>query len=571
MTAAPEVESDQLNLRDWQREALDKWWSADRRGVVEAVTGTGKTTLGIAASAWAVRQGLSVLVVVPGIDLLDQWFRAFQKNLPKTRAGRRGGGYSETFETCDVLITTVQSAIQKKAPIPPGRALMVADEVHRYGALTFSQLLQPIYSERLGLTATFERTDDGVEQHLLPYFGSVIQGCDYERGHQDGILAPVRVMLVAVPLSEVEQSKYSELDETAQREQRALIGKYGCTPEPFGEFMREVQQLSEGEAGRATWAARNYLRAFSQRRALLAEAESKLDTVRNLGAVLSRSGRSILFSETKESSRAAAEVLLEEGVLAAPYTSDLSRTDRSILLAAFRNGAMKALVAPKVLDEGVDVPEADVGIILAGSKSRRQMIQRMGRIIRPKTDGRHASFLVLFAKGTSEDPENGAHGTFLEQLTGIASTIITVDSAVAPGILQGWLGGSRAEENSVDAQCSAQYRETANRLSSKSDCSELDYDLGESHSYELRAVLHDVARTPSAEKLDAVLTSLSVLTPDAVSVMILRYGLGGHRPMSRVEVAAALGIATEAAAAVEAEAMVRLGEKDAAETLAALL
>ncbi|MBC2639081.1 MULTISPECIES: DEAD/DEAH box helicase [unclassified Rhodococcus (in: high G+C Gram-positive bacteria)] len=563
------VAAERIELRAWQQEALDAWNAAGRRAVVEAVTGTGKTTLGIVAAAEALSRGLSVLVVVPGIDLLDQWYRAIRKALPGRRVGRRGAGSSDSFANSDILVSTVQSAIQRNAPMPTSPALLVADEVHRYGALTFSRLLTEEFTERLGLTATFERTDDGVEQHLLPYFEAVISGCDYDRGHRDGILAPVRVMLVAVPFSEAEQGTYSELDETAKRERGNLIHKYGCTGEPFGEFMRDVQQLSEGGADRATWAARNYLRAFSQRRALLAAAAGKLETVRELGGVLAQTGRSILFSETKESSRAAAEVLLEEGVLAAPYTSDLSRTDRTTLLGAFKSGAMKALIAPKVLDEGVDVPEADVGVILASSKSRRQMIQRMGRIIRPKQDGRHASFLVLFAKGSSEDPDLGAHGTFLEQLTGIASELITVDADQAADVLRDWLGGDESHDGSSTDSTDAVYRETAERLVGEAEDS-LEPGTVTAGS-ELLAVLSRVAENPRADDVDIVLTGLSVLEPDQVGVVILRFGLGGHRPMSQSEVAAALALTAVDVGRTEAAAMSRLEKPDVADVLANLL
>ena len=65
--------------------------------------------------------------------------------------------------------------------------------------------------------------------------------------------------------------------------------------------------------------------------------------------------------------------------------------------------------APRVLDEGVDVPAADLAVIVGASRSRRQMIQRMGRILRRKSDGRLARLAVLFVEGTVEDPAAGAH------------------------------------------------------------------------------------------------------------------------------------------------------------------
>ncbi|MGC8001073.1 hypothetical protein, partial [Salmonella enterica] len=80
------------------------------------------------------------------------------------------------------------------------------------------------------------------------------------------------------------------------------------------EFMRDVQLLSGGESAEgSTWAARKYLYAFSKRRSLLAECRGKLEALRGLGAVLKETGQALTFSETKDSSRTAAEVLLEEG------------------------------------------------------------------------------------------------------------------------------------------------------------------------------------------------------------------------------------------------------------------
>ncbi|MGV9747280.1 DEAD/DEAH box helicase family protein [Rhodococcus zopfii] len=567
-------------LRAWQREAFDAWVAADRSAVVEAVTGTGKTTLGIAAAADAVARGMNVLVVVPGIELLDQWHRAIRRALPDTPIGRRGGGYADTFRGKRILVSTVQSAISRSAPRTLGPTLLVADEVHRYGALTFSRLLTESFSERIGLTATFERSDDGVERHLLPYFRTVINGCDYERGHADGILAPVRVMLVAVPFDEIEAAEYQEFDELARKLRGDLINKFGCADESFGEFMRDVQLLSGGESAEgSTWAARKYLYAFSKRRSLLAECRGKLEALRGLGAVLKETGQALTFSETKDSSRAAAEVLLEEGVLAAPFTSDLKRSDRARLLTEFKNGTITTLVAPKVLDEGVDVPEADVGIILASSKSRRQMIQRMGRVIRPKSDGRPASFLVMFAENTSEDPQNGAHGTFLEQLTGIASEVVTVAPEEAPALLREWMQvtshtpgdlspsseSSRPAESRVDSRAADDVVAIAHRLV-EDDAPEEDFVTGSEHA-EIGRVLRAVGESGTVDDFDTVLACLSILEPRQVSVLVMRYGLGGEQPKRQAEIGARLGVSSSQVSRIERTAIEYLGDTIAGELL----
>lgn len=566
-------------LRAWQREAFDAWVAADRSAVVEAVTGSGKTTLGIAAAADAVARGLDVLIVVPGIELLDQWHRSIRRVLPDIPVGRRGGGYADSFDGKRILVSTVQSAISRSAPRPVAPTLLVADEVHRYGALTFSRLLTDDFTERIGLTATFERSDDGVERHLMPYFRTVINGCDYERGHADGILAPVRVMLVAVPFDEFEAAEYQEYDELARKLRGDLTEKFGCAGEPFGEFMRDVQLLSGGESAEgSTWAARKYLYAFSKRRSLLAECRGKLEALRGLGTVLKETGQALTFSETKDSSRAAAEVLLEEGVLAAPFTSDLKRADRARLLTEFKNGTVTTLVAPKVLDEGVDVPEADVGIILASSKSRRQMIQRMGRVIRPKSDGRPASFLVMFAENSSEDPRNGAHGTFLEQLTGIASEVVTVGPGDAPALLREWMQAApqgpdtllplaeppRPSESRVDSPTAEEVVAIAQRL--VDDDAPEDVVTGSEHA-EIGRVLLEVGERGTVDDFDTVLACLSILEPRQVSVLVMRFGLGGERPKRQAEVGARLGVSSSQVSRIERTAIEYLGDTVAGELL----
>ncbi len=439
--------------RAWQQEALDAWLDVGRRGVVEAVTGTGKTAVGILAAADAVARGRRVLVIVPGVDLLDQWYEKLRSDLPSVRIGRFGDGREGSLHDHEVLVSTVQSAYLH-AMLPAGCAgLLIADEVHHYGAEKYSQALEEAFDERLGLTATYERSDNGVAEFLAPYFssggsgragrhGAVVAGCDYERGLADGILARFRVALLGVGFSGGEQEQYEELDSMAGRARSSLINSYGCPPEPFGEFMRCVTALSEGgnEDGRVTRLSRRYLSAFTKRRALLADCTRKLEALRMLKPILAQTERALVFTETIESAERAARTIGQGSVPALAYTSQLDRHERGSILADFRRGKIRVLAAPRVLDEGVDVPEADLGVILAASHSRRQMIQRMGRVIRPNADGRPANFIILYVRGTSEDPGEGAHGAFLEEITGVADDMKVFPEETKARDLLKWYG-----------------------------------------------------------------------------------------------------------------------------------
>src|SRR5215470_6571329 len=129
------VSSTDRKLYRWQFDALVAWLRCGRRGVVEAVTGSGKTEIAIAAVADARRRGHFVLVLVPSRVLMEQWHTALRATLPDARIGRLGDAGRDSAETCDVLVATRHSATTYK-PVPPGTAggLLVADECHGLGA-----------------------------------------------------------------------------------------------------------------------------------------------------------------------------------------------------------------------------------------------------------------------------------------------------------------------------------------------------------------------------------------------------------------------------------------------------
>ncbi|WP_349878815.1 DEAD/DEAH box helicase [Micromonospora sp. HUAS YX12] len=426
--------------RAWQREALGEWHANGRRGVVEAVTGTGKTTVGVLAAAAAVDAGEKVLLLVPGRELLDQWHAALRRDLRIGRVGRLGDGHRDSLSDHSVLVATVQSAA--KGWIIPGGApgLLIADEVHRYGAKSFARALNQGFEARLGLTATYERTDNGLIDHLQPYFGEVVAGCTYERGLADDILAPFRVAFLGADFAGNERELYDQYDEQVRTLRRRLVLDHDCPAEPFGEFITHVNELSRGGHGspRATMDASRYLNAFSKRRQLLAGCRRKREALASLAPILAEADAGLVFSETTASAEQAAGILRGRGVSASEFTSELHRTARKHRLTEFKHGRIKVLTAPRVLDEGIDLPQAEVGVVVAGTQSKRQMIQRMGRVIRPKHDRRPATFVVLYIRGTSEDPKNGAHEGFIDQLVDVVADYKTFRPGAPEAKLLWW-------------------------------------------------------------------------------------------------------------------------------------
>ena len=177
--------SEHRELYRWQLDALISWLRCGRRGVIEAVTGSGKTDVAIAAASDALRRGRFVLVVVPSRVLMEQWHGRLTAALPEARIGRLGDSGKDRPASCDVLIATRHSAAAYK-PVPPGGVggLLIADECHGLGGGTLRRAMLPQYDERLGLTATLERSDDAVAELLLPYFGGHLPPLRLRAGHR---------------------------------------------------------------------------------------------------------------------------------------------------------------------------------------------------------------------------------------------------------------------------------------------------------------------------------------------------------------------------------------------------
>jgi len=416
-------------LYAWQNEAIAAWVEEGGRGIVEAVTGTGKTMVGIEAIRRAFVDGGRAHVIVPTIELQNQWVAVIRERLPRVRIGRRGNSSQADFARKDVIVSVVNSARRFDPGRLPEGSLLVADEVHRYGSPENSKALHAAFSRRLGLTATLEREDDGVDDHIAPYFGSVVFEIGYRRAIDDGVVAPFRLALIGVDFaSPGEKAAYEKFERETSDARKELILRHGVPPEPFGEFMRAVALMADGKAAPdgsyptndGTGAARRFLKAFTGKRELLANTASKLDALERLAPIVRKAGGTIVFTETIAGAEAAAERLQEADVNATAIHSEHGSDERRDALDDFRDGTVTAICAPRILDEGIDVPDADLGIILAASRQRRQMIQRMGRVLRRKADAREARFAVVYVRGTAEDPESGAHEAFLDEITSVA-------------------------------------------------------------------------------------------------------------------------------------------------------
>lgn len=439
-------------LWTWQQDALDAWRAAGSRGIVQAVTGTGKTRVGVEAIRETLAVGRQVLVLVPTTALLRQWARTLSRDLTGARIGLLGDGKVASFRSCDVLIATVQSASRRQfRPLSAG-GLLIADECHRYGAPSFGAALLDHFDARLGLTATLERGDDGVATVLTPYFGEVVHDYGFAAARADDVIAPFRVALIGVDLPAPERETYEEARERATAARTQLIRRYSVPSSPFGEFLSQVNQLAKGSfAAPSTRTARRYLSAFHTYREILATTRAKLEVVPLLAPAVAEAGGTLVFGESVAASELMAADLRDEGLDVSALHSQLSTSEREQLLSHFGSGLLHGLVAPRVLDEGIDVPEADLAVIVAASQSRRQMVQRLGRVVRRKQDGRVARLVIMYVRGTTEDPADGGHEAFLDLVLDVADERQTFGIDDIEGLLA-FLRGGATEEADGDVE-----------------------------------------------------------------------------------------------------------------------
>lgn len=428
------------SLRSWQVEALDAWEHNSAAGVVEAITGTGKSMVAIAAMHQTLKQGGNCLVLVPTSGLLEQWFRQVNQYLPNARVGKLTSGHESDFNSSDVIIATVQTA-SRRQPQPRSHGLLVADEVHRLGAQNFSKALNESYPRRLGLSATYERqNDDGVSRFLEPYFGSVIYAYGYKQALADQVVAPFHLGMVGTDFTPYEREKYQVAEDQCRKARTYLVQQCDY-PEEWALFFAYVQaNLKRGYKDKEFFQCAKYIEGFSTKRTLLAEASAKEKFLGEISPAFNEDSKALVFTETKESAYRVAHILSKSSV-ARPLTGDSPGEERERVLRDFGAGKIHVVCAPRILDEGIDVPEAEWAIIVAASRSKRQMIQRMGRVIRLKADGRPAKILLTYINDSSEDPNYGGHEAFLEEVREPASSVTYFEEDM-PHQVQEWLSAS---------------------------------------------------------------------------------------------------------------------------------
>ncbi len=372
---------DGWTMRPYQEQAVEDFW-AGGSGVVVLPCGSGKTIVGAAAMAKA---GATTLILVTNTVSARQWRSELlaRTSLTDDEIGEYSGQRKDirpvTIATYQVM-TTRRKGVYSHLELFDARdwGLVLYDEVHLLPAPIFRMTADLQARRRLGLTATLVR-EDGREGDVFSLIGPKRFDAPWKDIEAQGWIAPADCVEVRVTLTDHERLLYA----TAEPEDRYRLAATAATKNAV------VAKLVERHAGDPTLVIGQYL-----------------DQLATLGE---RLGVPVI-------------------------TGDTSVPERQRLFSAFRTGEITCLVVSKVANFSIDLPEASVAIQVSGSfGSRQEEAQRLGRLLRPKHDGRTAHFYAVVARDTA-DTEFAAHRQRFLAEQGYSYRIVDADDVLGPDI-----------------------------------------------------------------------------------------------------------------------------------------
>jgi superfamily II DNA or RNA helicase len=366
-----------LKLRQWQEKAFPLWW-AKKRGIVKVVTGGGKTVFAIHCLTKYLEKekNNSIFIVVPSIALLDQWYEGLQKTFGDKDISLNGGG--EHLENISkITISTIDSVKNIIHKFDASNTLLIVDECHKIGTEKRGETLTNNWHATLGLSATPERDyDDNFYIIIKKILGDIIFDYDYIDAREDEVIVNFKLLYAYAAMTEDEEEKYKKFTKSIQR-RAATIGGNNMNDYPLKMLIFNRARMVKNSKNRIPFGVE-----------LL--QKHKRDSW-------------IVFTENKKQAKEFNKIINKKGYKSAIYNTDLDNAEREENLNNFKSGNLNVLVSCTALDEGFDMPEADGAMILSASSSKRQRIQRMGRVLRITANKQNALIVTVYSSKTEFD------------------------------------------------------------------------------------------------------------------------------------------------------------------------
>lgn len=366
-------DTDEITLRDYQREAVDLWLDNGYRGLFQMATGTGKSLTGLkAVEEYLQKQDNPVLsvIAVPVTHLASQWEDEMELlNLPtpqylfgstnsewKRDLSRTVSNVSLGIRDREFVITTHKTLssdyFREKIRELDAEAVLIGDEVHRQGSESYRKGLMDEFTARIGLSATPERYyDEEGSEFLIEYFDGVIYKYTLSQAIPEH-LTPYEYNPVIIEMSSTELAEYREMTTKLIRTSAS------------DDIEQEVSE-----------------RIAMQRADILKRAENKYDNLRRVLGQIDNIEHLLIYTNSEQIDEVQ-KILNEFGAVHHKFTYEEGEDERDMLLEQFAEGNHEALVAMKCLDEGVNVPVTRTAILMSNSSNPMQFIQRRGRVLR---------------------------------------------------------------------------------------------------------------------------------------------------------------------------------------------
>ena len=409
-----------MELYQWQRDCLDRWVEHGYRGIVNVVTGAGKTVFALAAidRLRVQHPELRVRIVVPTIPLARQWETALLHHASSEalRPGFFGGGARDDPDR-GVMLYIINSARDALAAhlrreLALGRhVLLICDECHHCASSQNRRIFSFLTPEAegsglyhcLGLSATPFGTEN--DEVLIRSLGPEIYRYGFDDAGGEGVISPFALCEVSAPFSPEELDAYSTLSyELGVLASRLRGSEPRLTKLEGSAFFREVRAMANRAGMDPDEPAAAFLLKAYQRKAISNLASARIRCALAILERLSPTDRVLIFCERIEQVLQIAGLIRRRwGNLCGIYHSGLTEEARARNMGDFREGRTRILVCCRCLDEGIDVPDANIGIVLSGAAAARQRIQRLGRLIRVSPGKDAACLYYIYIRESNDD------------------------------------------------------------------------------------------------------------------------------------------------------------------------
>ena len=363
-----------MKLREWQEAAFPLWWER-KRGIVKVVTGGGKTVFAIHCLKKYLEENTNntIFIVVPSIALLDQWHEGLQLSFKNNEIALNGGG-ERLDKLSKITISTIDSVKNIIENFDASKTLLIVDECHKIGTEKRGETLTNNLHATLGLSATPERDyDDNFYIIIRKILGDIIFDYDYIDAREDEVIVNFKLLYAYAAMTSSEEAEYKKFTKSIQR-RAATIGGNNMNDYPLKMLIFNRARMVKNSVNRIPFGI-ELLQKY------------KRDSW-------------IVFTENKKQAKEFNTIINKKGYKSAIYNTDLDSSEREENLNNFKNGNLNVLVSCTALDEGFDMPEADGAMILSASSSKRQRIQRMGRVLRITANKQNALIVTVYSSKT---------------------------------------------------------------------------------------------------------------------------------------------------------------------------